>query len=386
MLETRLVNKKLKDYQKVISLYNQSFPKEERFSLFELGLFNLSPHVKFEAYYENDTLIGFTYLSFTKKMVFILYLCINPEYRNKGYGTRIINHIKERYPRLTISLNIEPIDKSAPNNDVRIQRKVFYAKNGFFDTNHFIGKKYDYSILCTSHEFDIKEYIKALSKISSFLSRPFIKVRMKEVPKQIQAYIKNKKITKITVGRSGDEVYSIGKKYILKVSSNKAKLNNEKNRVDWFGTKFAGSPIIQYRESENKAFILEGRFNGRTLIDSTYINDPKRLIKVLVKAMNILRQMDKYDCPYQNDESSGENFVHGDLCLPNIIVNDQDDIVAFIDLGDSGKGDKWLDYSFLIWSFEYNVGNSNYRDELCKALNIKFNEKAYRKYTKDLGK
>ena len=74
----------------------------------------------------------------------------------------------------------------------------------------------------------------------------------------------------------------------------------------------------------------------------------------------------------------GETFVHGDLCLPNILVDEFDEIIGIIDLTHSiFSNDLWIDYAWLIWSFEYNINSKDYTDELIKALNIKFDQEKF---------
>ena len=47
--------------------------------------------------------------------------------------------------------------------------------------------------------------------------------------------------------------------------------------------------------------------------------------------------------------------MHGDLCLPNLFVDDNNKFIGFIDVGNCGKGDKYFDYSWLLWSLEFNI-------------------------------
>ena len=92
------------------------------------------------------------------------------------------------------------------------------------------------------------------------------------------------------------------------------------------------------------------------------------------------KKLDKYNCPIKSIDNQGSNFIHGDLCLPNIYVNDDNEIAGFIDLGNSGLGDRWYDYSWIIWSFQYNLKTNKYTKDLLEKLNIEFNEEKYNKY------
>ena len=54
-------------------------------------------------------------------------------------------------------------------------------------------------------------------------------------------------------------------------------------------------------------------------------------------------------------------LIHGDACLPNILCHDGS-FSTFIDLGQSGAGDRHMDLYWAIWSLEYNLKTDRYTD------------------------
>lgn len=188
----------------------------------------------------------------------------------------------------------------------------------------------------------------------------------------INEYIKDKKKTLITDFHvSGDEVYNIEDKYILKVSTNINRLKHEKDFNDLLTDKLPVCKSIDYEEKDNKAYYLKEYISGNNLCQKKYLNDPYRLIKILVKTVNLIHSI---------KNENNESFIHGDLCLPNILVDDNDEIVAIIDLAHATfSNDLWLDYAWIIWSFEYNISSKKYTDDLLKALNIKFDQEKFNK-------
>ena len=119
---------------------------------------------------------------------------------------------------------------------------------------------------------------------------------------------------------------------------------------------------------------------GYSLTDKKIINDPELLIDILVKIVKVLRSLDNLNCPFKSTDNIGNDFVHGDLCLPNIYVDDNYEFAGFIDLDNSGLGDKWYDYSWLLWSLSYNLKTDKYNKLLLDKLNIEFDEEKYNKY------
>ena len=181
------------------------------------------------------------------------------------------------------------------------------------------------------------------------------------------------------VGCSDDSVIIFEDKYILKISKDVSRLQREMFKTDWLYGKIPSAKSVMFVEENGKAYYLRTYLNGVSLIDERYLNDPLKLIKLIKKAVDLLRVLDKYDCPFFSNESSGDNFIHGDLCLPNILTRN-DEIIGLIDLDSSGLGDRWFDYAWLLWSFEYNLNTDYYNEQLLNELGIKMDLKKYLAY------
>ena len=199
------------------------------------------------------------------------------------------------------------------------------------------------------------------------------------IPCEIKMYLANEKVKKITKGhQSGDRVYQIGNKYILKISTKITNLEKEKIVNDYLYDKAVVSQSVAFVIKKNKAYYLKTMVQGENLITKKYLKNPLLLIDYLVKGLEILHNIDCFDCDIYNSESVGNVFVHGDYCLPNIVVNG--DSIGFIDLQTAGKGDPWVDYAWCIWSLEYNLQTKEYTPLLLEKLNIEFDEEKYNKY------
>lgn len=117
----------------VSSLYVSAFPREERppvnmfFASVELDNDDLL------AFYDNNKFIGFTNLIFYKDIIYIFFLAVKDEYRNKGYGSKILQYLKESYKDKVLTLCYEEIDNKYKDIELRKRRKAFYYRNGFKD-------------------------------------------------------------------------------------------------------------------------------------------------------------------------------------------------------------------------------------------------------------
>ena len=121
---------------------------------------------------------------------------------------------------------------------------------------------------------------------------------------------------------------------------------------------------------DNYIYYLRECLSGKSLISKNILNNPILLMDIISKVINILRALDKEECTFRSEENEGNDFVHGDLCLPNIFVNENNQFIGF-DVGNCGKGDKYYDYAWLMWSFEYNLKTNKYNDMLLNKIGIK---------------
>lgn len=200
------------------------------------------------------------------------------------------------------------------------------------------------------------------------------------LPKEINKYVDGLNYNLDNVGRSEDKVIIFENKYVLKISRDIKRLKREKDINEWLDGKTPGPKNIAFVTENNLCYYLRTALNGYSLIDDRYINNPNLLIDCLSKAITLLRELEKYNCEYLSFESSGKAFTHGDLCLPNIYFDENNNFIGFIDLSGAGLGDPWQDYSWMLWSLEYNLGTNKYHQILLDKINVKFDEEKYNEF------
>ncbi|HOH58481.1 MAG TPA: phosphotransferase [Bacilli bacterium] len=199
-------------------------------------------------------------------------------------------------------------------------------------------------------------------------------------PSEIDQIVTGISYTIDDIGCSGDKVFLFEKKYVLKISNNKERLKNEKMKIDWIASYIPSSKSVAFYEDEMNGYYLRTYLDGDSLIHKRFLSHPIKLIEILRQAVLLLRGLDDKECPFQSIDNKGDAFIHGDLCLPNILVDENDDIIGFIDLDNSGKGDPWYDYSWLLWSLEFNLKTDRYNHKLLQALGISFRKEKYEQY------
>ena len=126
----------LKIKEAVSKLYLSAFPEDERPPLFVF----YNAVYKFKrnqviGYYDNGEFIGFVYLVFYRSILYIAFFAVSPNKRGQGYGTAILNDIRDSYPNITKLLCFEEVDTKYVDHDVRLRRQNFYFRNGYIDNN-----------------------------------------------------------------------------------------------------------------------------------------------------------------------------------------------------------------------------------------------------------
>lgn len=167
------VIKKSSNYKEVKDLMKRAFPKNERMPMWLLNYWAKKDGYDFWSYYDGEDFCGICFAVINKKTLFIWYLAVNDKMRSCGYGSAILNDVKEKYAGCEITLNVEPLYTTADNYEQRVKRIAFYARNGFLNTEKIIKfKKDDFLVLSTKKDFDEVTYKEILRKLSFGFFKP----------------------------------------------------------------------------------------------------------------------------------------------------------------------------------------------------------------------
>jgi kanamycin kinase len=168
-----------------------------------------------------------------------------------------------------------------------------------------------------------------------------------------------------------------------------------------------GPEVLYFTTVGEKSYILTRSLEGSDGISKNNINDPEKLAFIFGKGLSTIHNMPSINCPFQNkrDEmynqaiqnmNSGiyaeylipegfiegkkkferlcnmgvsECVIHGDYCLPNIIIDNQQ-ISGFIDLGNGGFGDSYYDLFWGLWTLHFNLKTQKYDDLFLNSYGI----------------
>ncbi len=72
------------------------------------------------------------------------------------------------------------------------------------------------------------------------------------------------------------------------------------------------------------------------------------------------------------------SVIHGDACLPNLIVGENKDSATFIDCGNGGIGNRNYDLFWALWSIHFNLKTDQYDKDFWRGYGKSPDEKAMR--------
>ena len=216
------------------------------------------------------------------------------------------------------------------------------------------------------------------------------KTFIERLPREIRLMFDRVEARRIDLGRSDCCVIQFMNGTYLKISEDILALENEKERNLWLENRLVAPKVLSFgkcsrelQSNPDAAFLLTSAVEGEPLCHEKFLCDPESLTSHLGEAMAIFHSLSYEDCPFfaeRGTSTIGEKSTvcHGDFCLPNIIFDGK--TLGFVDLGDMGKGDPWLDYAWCLWSLDYNLKTTAWRDTLLKKLGIDFDEEKYKCY------
>ncbi len=196
--------------------------------------------------------------------------------------------------------------------------------------------------------------------------------------------------------------------YYLKKAA-KGTLEREALMTGYFHSLGLGVEVLSYLTYGEHDLLLTASAVGEDCVAAKYLDDPKRLCEVLATSLRSLHETDFSACPIQNrtaeyletveknfksgnydvshfpdsfgfvsaedawrvfcegkDSFCTDTLIHGDYCLPNVILNDWK-LSSFIDLGNGGAADRHIDLFWGLWTLWFNLKTDAYYSRFIDA-------------------
>ena len=128
-LNEKVITRKSSDYKEISNFLKRVFPKDELMPMWLINLLSKKKNYSLIGYYDEDLFVGLTFTIESKESLFLFYLAVNDTIHSKGYGSKILEILHEKYNDKKIILLIEALDPLADNYNQRVKRLAFYERN-----------------------------------------------------------------------------------------------------------------------------------------------------------------------------------------------------------------------------------------------------------------
>jgi len=138
-----------------------------------------------------------------------------------------------------------------------------------------------------------------------------------------------------------------------------AHLEGERDRLAWLGGRWPVPQLIGLFHGFGDDWLLTHAVRGQPLNDRSIPWTPEAMAARLGEILRGLHSTDGTGCPF-GEAGPGHVLVHGDYCLPNVLVEDGE-LSALVDVGGAGLGDPLVDLAAGVWTLQYNYGPGHAR-------------------------
>ncbi len=244
-------------------------------------------------------------------------------------------------------------------------------------------------------------------------------IDLSELPKKIFSKLP-KESTEIAVikDKPRSKVLCFNDKYYLKITTD-GYLQNEPEMSAFLSAHDLAPKVIVFCRKGENGWLLTEAVKGINLLDLIR-ERPKETLYTYGKTLRKLHDLPVKDCPCENrsemmiKRAAGKFFegkaeaalleycgiktlsdaysemillskhaqrpsvIHGDACLPNLIVGENKEDAKFIDCGNGGIGDRNYDLFWALWSIHFNLKTDRYDKDFWRGYGKSPDEKAIR--------
>jgi aminoglycoside phosphotransferase len=141
-----------------------------------------------------------------------------------------------------------------------------------------------------------------------------------------------------------------------------ANLVDERDRLEWLHGRWPVPETVGFFHAAGDDWLVTRGLEGVPLYHQSLGWEAPRVARVLGEILRAVQATDATGCPF-GTAKRGNVLIHGDFCLPNVLVSDGV-LSGLVDVGGAGLGDPRQDLAAGVWSLQYNFGPGHAREFL----------------------
>jgi aminoglycoside phosphotransferase len=138
-----------------------------------------------------------------------------------------------------------------------------------------------------------------------------------------------------------------------------ADLAPERDRLAWLAGRWPVPEVVGFFQAVGDDWLVTREVPGVPLYHASAAWPAERVATAFGEILRGLHATDATGCPF-GVHKRGIVLVHGDYCLPNVLVSDGK-LSGLVDLGGAGLGNPEVDLAAAVWTLQYNFGPSHAR-------------------------
>jgi kanamycin kinase len=138
-----------------------------------------------------------------------------------------------------------------------------------------------------------------------------------------------------------------------------ADLGPERDRLQWLRGRWPVPEAIGFFHEMGDDWLVTRELRGVPIHLAFQGSQPGAVAKTLGEILRGLHATRTDDCPF-GTRKPGNVLIHGDYCLPNVLVEDAK-LSALVDVGLAGLGNPEIDLAAGVWTLQYNYGPGHAR-------------------------
>ncbi len=133
-----------------------------------------------------------------------------------------------------------------------------------------------------------------------------------------------------------------------------SELAGERDRLAWLAGRWPVPEPIGFFHVAGDDWLLTREIQGVPLHHASVGWKADQVARTLGEILKRLHAADATECPF-GVKRRGNVLVHGDYCLPNVLVRDGK-LSGLVDVGRAGLGSPEVDLAAGVWTLKYNFG------------------------------
>ena len=153
------------------TINEEAFPEFERNSLDDMYVSDTAERIEILGIYDDNAVVGFFIVRKYESIRYLAYFAVSKVKRSAGIGSQALKLLMEHYPEAQIVTEFETPDDDCDNNALRLRRRDFYLRNGFYETGWYsFYDDTEFTIACSEPAFDKEGFERFTAYISSIVS------------------------------------------------------------------------------------------------------------------------------------------------------------------------------------------------------------------------